>query len=356
MRKKKNIKLKRIDWIIIVVCLAGTLFCSAAFWAIYNRTLTKLNENPVAEITFKRNTAQRRFIDRGVWDRLKLSTPIYNGDTIRTIVQSEAVIVFEDKIVSLSLDENTMLQIFASERQGKRIDLSEGNIEIDSDSPEQTIMVITENNTIAVNGQVIIQKSGDGLSLAVIEGQASLNETNVASGNAVALDARGEVSFVPITTIPVFGSSSAAIANLPEDEETITVEGSPSEAPVLKEKPVLPIIYFISYTAETIEANENVFVQIAFILNENPEYNVRIEGHANYTSNPADTNARIHEQTFELIPLSEIRAKAVAENLIQLGIASDRISILGVGGEKPLAAWEDKSNWQQNRRVEFVLE
>jgi outer membrane protein OmpA-like peptidoglycan-associated protein len=351
----RTIRLKRVDRVIIAVCLSGTLCCSIAFFAIYNRTLTKLNEMPIAEITFKENTAQRRFIDRGVWDRLKVSSSIYNGDTIRTIVQSQARVVFEDETVHLSLDENTMLQIFASEKQGKLIDLAEGNIEIDSASPEQTIMVTTEGNTITVNGQVIIEKSSDGLHLTVIEGQANLNETNIESGKSAALNARGEVALIPVAANPAF-DSSAPVESLPENEEIVFAEVPHEEEPVLKPKPVLPIIYFISYTAETIEAEENLFAQIALVLNENPEYNITIEGHANYTTSPANIADRLNEQSYELKPLSESRAKAVAEKLIQLGVASERITVVGVGGEKPLAEWEDKSNWRLNRRAEFVLE
>jgi outer membrane protein OmpA-like peptidoglycan-associated protein len=143
---------------------------------------------------------------------------------------------------------------------------------------------------------------------------------------------------------------------LPENNETIIVENLPEVQPIIKTKPVLPIIYFSPNTAETIEAEEKVFAEIAIVLKENPEYNIKVEGHANYTINPADTNARLREQNDELIPLSEMRAKAAAENLIKLGIDSRRIQFVGIGGEKPLEAWEDNANWQRNRRVEFVLE
>lgn len=638
MRKIKDIKLKFIDWVIIFVCLAGTFFCGIAFWLKYNQTLTKLNETPVAIITFKKNTAQRRFIDRAVWDRLKLSTPVYNGDTIRTIVQSEAIVVFEDAVTSLSLDENTMIQIFAGKHQGTRIDLAEGNLELNSVSPEQNIIVTMEDQTVAVNGQVVINRNSEGVSLAVIEGQASLNETTIESGNAVALDAAGKMNLIPMIAMTSFGSSvrilgkpeggapvvfswneinfspdnyviievardraftvieevreirdassisiplksgsyrwraypanqssrgplnnvypsgsleiipaeapiltyplpsaelvllsgsgvsfswskaegalsylleisrsadmntslvsrtvnetsvmqnnldegvwywrvtpeypakiigsvprsaigrfslkqdtpplSVPSLTFPEKSGTVSAEKggrllwaydanaeswlveiadnsamqnpnikqaveknyfsippellqegktwywrvtavktestnsvngadsagaavsdirdfkiaeapSPEEETGLSVKPVLPIIFFSSNTAETIEVKEQLFVQIASILNANPEYKIMVEGHANYTIDPADTTARLHEQTYELTPLSEIRAKAVAENLIKLGVAPDRINFLGIGGEKPLAAWEDRSNWWHNRRVEFVLE
>jgi outer membrane protein OmpA-like peptidoglycan-associated protein len=170
------------------------------------------------------------------------------------------------------------------------------------------------------------------------------------------------VGSVPRSVVSAFSLKQGAqplpvpVAIIPEEAEIVSVETLPEENPIVKSKPILPIIYFISYTADTIEANETVFAHVASVLNENPEYNITVEGHANYTTNPADTAARLHEQTYELKPLSEIRAKAVAENLIQRGIASERIKSLGIGGEKPLAAWDDKSNWQRNRRVEFVLE
>ncbi len=214
MRKIKNIKFKHTDLIIIFICIAGTIASGIVFWKEYNRTLTKLNENPVATIVFKKNTAQRRFIDRGVWDRLKLATSVYNGDTIRTIKKSEAIVVFEDEVAYLSLDEHTMVQIFANKQQGARIELTEGNLEVAS---EQDIVVSTEDSNIVVNGQAAMNKSDEGLSLAVIEGQASLNETKVESGSAIALDAEGKVNIIPMIAMTSFGSS-ARVLGKPDEE------------------------------------------------------------------------------------------------------------------------------------------
>ncbi len=634
MRKIKNIKFKHTDLIIIFICIAGTIASGIVFWKEYNRTLTKLNETPVATIVFKKNTAQRRFIDRGVWDRLKLATSVYNGDTIRTIEKSEAIVVFEDEVAYLSLDESTMVQIFANKQQGARIELAEGNLEVAS---EQDIVVSTGDSNIVVSGQAAMNKSDEGLSLAVIEGQASLNETKVESGSAIALDAEGKVNIIPMIAMTSFGSSARVLgkpdeevpvvfswneinfepdtyviveiaedssfnnidaarevkdaasvsfplksgsyrwraypasenrrgpanriypsgsleiipaaapvpaAPLPSQEfvfsgdtrvsfswsaaegavsylleissdadmrasvvsrrvnetlnETsitqrdlgfgvwywrvtpvyparsigsaphsvvnafslkqgspplaapvltlplkngkvsiekaerllwkydsnalswtveiadnpqmqnpaveqnvksnffplppdllqagktwywrvlamnsqadssnaggavsdirnfeVVTETPPAAKPVLAAAPYLPIIYFSPNTAETIEANARLFAHIVSTINTHNEYTVTVEGHANYTIAPEDTAARLNEQIYELRPLSEMRAKAVVEHLVKLGVDPKRLKFSGIGGEKPLAAWEDVQNWRQNRRVEFVFE
>jgi hypothetical protein len=106
---------------------------------------------------------------------------------------------------------------------------------------------------------------------------------------------------------------------------------------------------------DVIENNRWIISRIALALEKHSEYMVRVEGHANYTINPSNIPGRQHEQTYELQPLSEIRAKTVVEELIKLGIDSSRLSYYGIGGEHPLASWDDHDNWWKNRRVEFLL-
>jgi outer membrane protein OmpA-like peptidoglycan-associated protein len=85
------------------------------------------------------------------------------------------------------------------------------------------------------------------------------------------------------------------------------------------------------------------------------KYKLLIEGHTNPTVNPADIAGRQEEQTQSLQPLSEIRARAVFNELVKLGIDQNRLIISGLGGERPAAAWEDRDNWWMNRRVEFKI-
>ncbi|MCL2833789.1 MAG: OmpA family protein [Treponema sp.] len=100
-------------------------------------------------------------------------------------------------------------------------------------------------------------------------------------------------------------------------------------------------------------SNQYILGRIAVTLNRFSDYKVRVEGHANVTA--ATPAARQKEQTEELQPLSELRAKTVMDYLVNLGVDRSRLSYVGIGGARPVAAYEDHDNWWKNRRVEFIL-
>jgi len=635
----KITKDKVIDFIIVFFCLAGAVFSGIGFWREYNHTLVKLNEEPVATIVFKKRTAQRKFVERNVWDRLKQTSPVYNGDTIRTIEQAEAIIIFEDNVTYLSMDENTIIQVYYNNQGGAKIDFSGGNLEVVSEN--ENLEISSGTSTIKIAGQVRMNKDDEDFILSVSDGTASFDGNDVEAGGILALDSSGELSTKPIIAMTSFGSSAyilgssgsvpggttpvvfswnthnftgdtfvvveiaadrefnrivgtmdvvgvssvsiplengnywwrvypadngnrvpssglvpsgtlevipAAPVNLrtPMDGSVLTIPGSPvvslswspvgnvsaylleisskkdmSEcvvsrsiegnsvdqagldygrwywrvtpiypirikgsgtpsaiadffvrqgspvlaAPVLTfpqqngktyleasgnhllwafdpkaspwlvemadnlemDNPTVKIIVYNNYfspskdlfqegktwywrvtamgstnpvvsevwnfsvesgappdtkpvlTTETyiplsqpivfgtriedwddldtatIAVNENILSQIVQILNTNPGYKVRVEGHANPTVDPSNMASRQYEYTEELQPISEVRARAVMNRLVSLGIDPSRLEYRGLGGEHPLVAWEDTENWGKNRRVEFIL-
>lgn len=115
------------EFFFIFVCLFGCGYSIFQFWQSLNKSLTK-NEEPIAIITFKYKTAQRKFIDDILWDRLRQESPIYEGDTIRTAPLSEATIYFNDGNI-MSLYENTLARVSLKE-DGAEIDFDGGQIEI----------------------------------------------------------------------------------------------------------------------------------------------------------------------------------------------------------------------------------
>ncbi len=92
---QKKVKSKLNDILFVVVCLSCATYSFYTFWQSLNKSLIK-NEKPIATITFKYKTAQRKFADDLIWDRLQQSSPVYEGDTIRTAPLSEATIHFAD--------------------------------------------------------------------------------------------------------------------------------------------------------------------------------------------------------------------------------------------------------------------
>ena len=106
---------------------------------------------------------------------------------------------------------------------------------------------------------------------------------------------------------------------------------------------------------DIIENNQWIIQRIAQILKKFNDYKVYVEGHANPTVNPNDRGGAQREQLQELLPLSELRAKRIVDELVLLGIDSTRLSYHGLGGVQPLVPWEDNNNWWKKRRVEFLL-
>ncbi|MDR1390080.1 MAG: hypothetical protein LBJ31_08920 [Treponema sp.] len=127
MPKKKSTNsssgFRVVDGLVILFCLAGALFCLVLFQLDLTRTLSRIGEKPVGTITWKYKAAQRRFADRVLWDRLKMESPVYDGDLIRTAILSEASVHFADG-GSIDLAENSLVRI--SVAGVPRVDLVEG--------------------------------------------------------------------------------------------------------------------------------------------------------------------------------------------------------------------------------------
>ncbi len=55
------------------------------------------------------------------------------------------------------------------------------------------------------------------------------------------------------------------------------------------------------------------------------------------------------------IPLSNNRAKAVADYLVSQGVAGDRVTSTGVGSSQPIAPNDTPAGQAQNRRVDITV-
>jgi outer membrane protein OmpA-like peptidoglycan-associated protein len=84
--------------------------------------------------------------------------------------------------------------------------------------------------------------------------------------------------------------------------------------------------------------------KLANVLQQNPQRTVLVEGFTDSTGTAAHNQA-----------LSERRATAVRDALLELGVARERVAVRGYGEAFPIAANDTAQNRQLNRRVEIVL-
>ena len=103
-------------------------------------------------------------------------------------------------------------------------------------------------------------------------------------------------------------------------------------------------VLFASGEVQLVEGGQSSLEEVVDLLQTEPDKKIRVEGHTD-SSGDAETN----------LELSEQRAQAVREALINLGVAADRVSALGMGEDFPIASNEDEAGRAQNRRVDVIL-
>ncbi|MDX1461212.1 MAG: OmpA family protein [Xanthomonadales bacterium] len=85
-------------------------------------------------------------------------------------------------------------------------------------------------------------------------------------------------------------------------------------------------------------------VEVVDLLQSEPDKLIRIEGHTDSVG-AAEAN----------LALSEQRAASVRDALVGLGVSADRISVIGLGEDFPIASNETAEGRARNRRVDVIL-
>ena len=224
MKKRTRFKLKNDlavpFWIAVSLCLVCAGINTHLFYKSFFRALEKFNEEPIAKITFKYKTAQRKFLDRVIWDRLQQNSPVYNGDTIHTAELSEATIWFDDGTI-LDLAENTMAQVFKHNDGTLGTDLARGNATVDSSADGAGLTLTTANVNVEVKAGTILSAAkpveGESVNLSVQKGEAKLEDgTAITTEKAVMLTTNADGTAVAGTEAAAVIVQSGFIVKEPQ--------------------------------------------------------------------------------------------------------------------------------------------
>ncbi len=102
---------------------------------------------------------------------------------------------------------------------------------------------------------------------------------------------------------------------------------------------------FFEYDSFDLTAEaKKILAQKAGYLNSHPSVKVRIEGNCDERGT----------QEYNLA-LGERRAKAAQDYLVFLGIASERLSTVSYGEERPIDPRQTEEAWAKNRRTHFAV-
>jgi len=117
-----------------------------------------------------------------------------------------------------------------------------------------------------------------------------------------------------------------------------------SNAVTLTVSEIIPNVFFDTDKAELRQESKVELDKLYSRLKSKPGFFIRISG---YTDNKAS-----HEYNYVL---SQARAVAVVQYLIDKGLDKNKLMAKGFGDTKPIASNEDEEGRQQNRRTEFMI-
>ncbi|MCA9540177.1 MAG: OmpA family protein [Myxococcales bacterium] len=124
-------------------------------------------------------------------------------------------------------------------------------------------------------------------------------------------------------------------------------DGCPDEAPRFVFKPEVPVIVntvqFRTGSDELLPESSVVLDDIVLSLQQQPEVRVRVEGH---TDDVGEAAANLR--------LSQLRALAVVNYLVQMGVDRSRLTYEGYGETRPIVVDTTEEARARNRRVEFL--
>jgi hypothetical protein len=204
--KNSDGKFRFTDFLVVLLCLTGTVYSINLFRLDLFQTLNDKNKTPIGSVSIKRNTVQRRMSDRVLWDRLVRESPVYSDDIIRVADNSEADLHVGGN--DISLNENTLIRLRYDKETGEfKIELTSGNMGLVTASEGNNVVLdIMGRQVEAKPGTALNAAAGNsGMAVQISEGEAVLMEEGqnreLASGGMIAMDSEGSILSEPAAMI-----------------------------------------------------------------------------------------------------------------------------------------------------------
>lgn len=265
---KKKTKSRLVNFLFFSVCIPVSLVFLWLFWQDLNRSSVRNDKTQIATIYFKRRIAQRKYSDRVVWERLAQSSPLYDEDTLKIAREAQARIKFKNN-AELKIDENTMLQILTDKDGGIAINLSGGDVSIDttsiSDGTSVSLMLGGNEMKVSAGSKVTAAKNSSGEnSFQIQDGTAEVQNSDGTSqtfetGSAIKIDSDGNISEKAICVTSI-GKKSEILRFDENEKNSVTLKwitsGNQKNSPVRVETSSVPDFSEIIKTYD-VPAGEN---------------------------------------------------------------------------------------------------
>ena len=157
MKKKRNTRSasKVADIVLGIVCVVGMAYFTWLFVDDLNQTRSRDDEEPVATVTYKNKTVQRRFSNEEIWQKVHEDDLIYEGDRVRTDANSEVQITVLDNNEAkamITLNENSLM-IIRKTKDGLSTDFQKGSVQATAlpSSDGKPVVITTGSKKISLD-------------------------------------------------------------------------------------------------------------------------------------------------------------------------------------------------------------
>ena len=317
--KKRNTtyRLNKVDYAIFIIFSIAAGVMLYLFYSDLNSFSIKQTEEPVAKIYFKRNTAQRKFIDNDIWEVLTNSSDIYDGDRIRTSKDSEAYTEFSDSGIQIQLREKSMVQIFKNKKQ-RSVNFIGGEIFVANNSQEEKLVIHSGKKEIAVSQATEVK-----IALPEVSEEAAAGEKVAEESSVIVEVVSGQVEIkeepLPVAKSekkepePIIVSAGETVTLAPVVEKTVAqkvVSEPVVETPVAEEL-VLEEPY-VDENIEELSVVEEAKVEAAVASNVKSVDSKKSETASAAVSEPA-TKITEAESASVTVPIPDSVPEPVAE-------------------------------------------
>ena len=256
---------------------------------------------------------------------------------------SNTLILFSASALILSGCASTNMDTaFVKQDDGEIVAIEDSTIEEEN----MSLITLEEQETTEIE-TVATAPETTPIDEIIAQQEATDVELVVTTGNP---DAYVEINAIEDTSTPTEVSVIEGGNSLHSLEQEVTNE--PVEQEIVAEKDTTDILEeavtpppsfrMVLFATNSAELEPEVISKIAdhaIYLIENPDARLVIQGHADNRGS-ADYNQK----------LSEKRAQAVADLLVELGAMENQLAVESLGDTQPVV---DPSNWDANRRVEM---
>ncbi len=140
------------------------------------RQRSSADAQAIGTVIYKHHRAKRKFMDRFIWEKVSLLTPVYLFDSVMTLQESYTIIRLSSG-AQIALDPETLVEIdFIDDKVG--FNLERGGFLSQNSGAELTIRTKDNTKIILDKGESRISQGNGEMMIAVQKGKASVMQNN----------------------------------------------------------------------------------------------------------------------------------------------------------------------------------